>query len=423
MSARRPGAGGEALASWAKVSPGNPFFDRAALRRGTQLINTGHYTLAEATLEEALAEPAGPGRYDLERALSRLYRFEGRQDDVRRVGRASWVRSPDPPGVLKELYLLDHSPLPAESLQRALDKADGDDDRVWLGRANHALATGRLADAAGWLERCLQRRPEDAPVWKARLNLAMANNDEPGFWEAVAHLPARLFDEAAVHTLRAWAAASSGDCSLEYRELTALLKQSPGDTRALERLAILCVQAGMANHAKPLRGSKTEIDRAHEKLRLIVLDTVPMVTRAEEVAKLMFAAGRDFDARAWSIVSESRRREPARSAGSSKSDGRSPLASGLIAAAQAFSERHVTQPTRESRANNGSLIGSPTSASLWRTVAWSRRQRRSLRTNLTLGKPGRNSSTMQRQSVSDSFLTTAKPYVACSPRRIRAAWG
>ena len=75
--------------------------------------------------------------------------------------------------------MLDHSPLPAEALQVALDKADDDDDRVWLGRANHALLTGRFADAADWLDRCLRRRPDDPAVWQARLDLALATDDIP----------------------------------------------------------------------------------------------------------------------------------------------------------------------------------------------------------------------------------------------------
>ena len=44
--------------------------------------------------------------------------------------------------------------------------------------------------AAPWLDRCLGRRPDDPAVWQAHLELAMATADEPGFWNAVAHLPA-----------------------------------------------------------------------------------------------------------------------------------------------------------------------------------------------------------------------------------------
>jgi thioredoxin-like negative regulator of GroEL len=334
----------DALATWAKVPPTSPFFDRASLQRATHLINSGRYAPAEMILEEALAQPARPGRYDLERALSRLYRFEGRQDDVRRVDRASWSRFPDPARILKELYLLDHAPLPAESLQLALNKADDDDDRVWLGRANHALATGRLADAARWLERCVRRRAEDPVVSKSRLELAMATDDLSSFWKAVVHVPVCLLDVGALHALRAWLAARAGDRSLERRELTALLEHNPGDTRALERLAVLATQAGQTDEANLLRLRKAKIDRAHEKIRLIVLDEAPIALRADELAKLMTEAGREFDARAWAIVSESRRVSNGPDAGSTRDDGRAPLASSVMAAA-ALSEPFATYGT------------------------------------------------------------------------------
>ena len=47
--------------------------------------------------------------------------------------------------------MLDHSAIPIEAWQFALDRADNDDDRVWLGRANHAILTGRFRAAADWL--------------------------------------------------------------------------------------------------------------------------------------------------------------------------------------------------------------------------------------------------------------------------------
>src|SRR5436305_633237 len=65
-----------ALAAWARVPPASPSFARAALLRATHLINMGKYTPAEEVLLTALArEATGPAqRYELERALSRVYR-------------------------------------------------------------------------------------------------------------------------------------------------------------------------------------------------------------------------------------------------------------------------------------------------------------------------------------------------------------
>jgi len=332
------------LVTWAKIPPRSPFYARASLLRATHLINKGRYARAEEVLLAALAGPRSTGRYELERALSRVYRFEGRTDDVRRVIRASWSRSPDPASVLKELFLLDHSPLPAEALQLVLEKADDADDRVWLGRAHHALLTARFSVAAVWLDRCLKQRPEDPAVWQARLDLALATDDTPGFWTAVAHLPASRFDPGAVLSLRAWLSARSNDTALERRALTALVEYAPGDTKALERLAILTFQAGDLRETAKLRGRKADIDRAHDKFRKIVLDEAQMASRTDELAESSAAMGREFDARGWAILSEARRRGPGPAADRPGSPGRAPFPDDLIARAAALSSPFASFP-------------------------------------------------------------------------------
>ncbi|MFI5454447.1 MAG: FG-GAP-like repeat-containing protein [Isosphaerales bacterium] len=342
------------LVTWAKIPPRSPYFARASLLSANHLINKGRYAPAEEVLNAALAMPDPTGRYDLERALSRLYRREGRRDDVRRMLRASWSRSPDPAGVLKELFLTDHSPTPAELLQDALTKADDEDDRVWLGRANYALLTARFAEAALWLDRCLKRRPEDPSVWQARLDLALATDDIPGFWTAVAHLPANRFDAGAVHSVRAWLSARCNDSSLERRELTALLKYAPGDTKALERLAILTIQAGDPRETRKLRLRKAEIDRAHDKLRRIVLDEAQMASRIDELAESSAVMGRTFDAQGWAILSEARARGPDGAPDHSATPGRTPFPVDLMARATALSSPFATLPAGSPA---GSMLG------------------------------------------------------------------
>ncbi len=255
----------EALASWAKVPPATPSFASAARFRASNLIHIGRYSPAEETLLRALTNPGRSAVHDLERELIGLYRFEGRFDDMRRVLRASWCRSSDPAGVLKELWMLDHSSIPVEAWQYALAKADNDDDRVWLGRAHHAILVGRFRDAAQELERCVKQRPDDSAVWRARLDLAIATEDTAGFWAAVEHLPAERFDATEIHRLRAWLAARLGQSKVERQELTALLKDAPGNTQALERLAVLTSQAGEPRAAEELRRRKAEVDKVQHR--------------------------------------------------------------------------------------------------------------------------------------------------------------
>ncbi len=348
-------AGAAALAAWARVPAESPYFGRASLFRATHLINTGRYTPAEEVLLTALAQPRDATRYELERALSRLYRFQGRFGEVREIVRGSWSVSTTPAADLKELWSIDHSPMPVEAWKRALDAADGDDDRVWLGRANAAIMTGRFDLAAPWLERCLSRRPEDPAVWRARLDLAMASQDEAGFWSAVAHLPAAAFDAAGVLKLRAWLMAARQDQAAEERELRALVEADPGNTKSLERLAVLMVPLGRAKESEEWHRRKAEIDRAHDKYRKSMFDGADLSSRANELAALSTTLGRPFEGQAWSILADSELRDPAPMAAGSQSAGRSPIPERFLAKAAELSAPYTFR-------NRPRSLGGPTLA-------------------------------------------------------------
>ncbi len=297
----------EALAAWAKVPPTAPSFAQAARFRASNLIQMGRYSPAEETLLQALANPGERGSDDLDRELVQLYRSEGRFDDLRRLLRAAWCRSTDPAGVLKELWMLDHSAIPIQVWQFALDHADNDDDRVWLGRAHHAILVGRFSSAAKWIEACLRQRPDDPAVWRARLDLALATDDVAGFWTAVAHVPADRLDATAIQELRVWLVAHHGNPAVEQRELTALVRDAPGNTQALERLAVLATQAGQVPEAAQFRHRKAEVDHTQHQLDLILRNRGIDSSQAEILARLAATLGRTFDARAWAIVAEAKR--------------------------------------------------------------------------------------------------------------------
>jgi len=297
----------QALAAWARVPRSSAFFGRAALLRATHLLNSGRYRPAEEVLLEALERPDDSTRYDLERALARVYRFEGRFDDLRRVIRASWCRSPDRASTLKELWALDHSPMPVEAWNRALESADGNDDRVWLGRANNAILTGRFAAAADWLARCLERRPDDPAIRQSRLELARLTDDVSGFWEAAERLSADRFDRAAQQSLRAWVAQHSDNPPQEMRELTALIQEASGNTKALERLAMLSFETGNKHQAEELHRRKAKIDQAQDQFRKALLDAALLNEKAAQLATLAASLGRMFDAEAWAIVADSQK--------------------------------------------------------------------------------------------------------------------
>ena len=326
-----------ALGAWEKVAPDSPYFGRACLLRANHLTNTGRYTPAEEILIKAMADPAVVPRFEIERALSRLYRFEGRFDDVREIIRGYWARSPAPASDLKELWTLEHSPMPVEAWRRSLEAADNDDERVWLGRANLEITTGRFEEAARWLDRCSSRRPDDFAVWQARLELAVATLDEPAFWNAVARLPAGRFEASAVLKLRAWLMGLRHDAAAEERELRALVAIAPGDTKALERLAVLMVPLGRIKESEELHRRKAEIDRAHDTYRKMLFDGMDLSSRAGVMAELTATLGRPFDSHAWSILSQVNLRDLSPGEMAGQSGSRSPLPPALAAKAAELS--------------------------------------------------------------------------------------
>jgi tetratricopeptide (TPR) repeat protein len=330
----------QGLAALAQVDRSSPHFGRAALMIGTHRTNTGRYGPAEAVLVDAIAQAPEASRFELQRALCRLYRFEGRFHDVRRLIRASWYQSPNPAATLKELWALDHSPMPVESWNRALEVADADDDRVWLGRANNAVASGRFDEASGWLDRCAGRKPDDPAVWQSRLDLAQATTDIAGFRSAARHLPANLFDAGMVHTMGAWLAARAGDGARERSELSALLTVEPGNATALERLSVLMFQDGRTEKAKELQREKGEADRARDTYRKLLYDGHDLSSRADLAAKLMRTLGRAFDAEAWSIVAAARLRDP--DPLPARSTPASPLGGAPLVKAKALSAQYAT---------------------------------------------------------------------------------
>jgi len=300
----RRGRRDDALAAWAEVPPTSPAFAPAARARASILIQMGKYAPAEELLLQALADPERLNDYALVRELIRLYRAEGRYDDVRHALRASWSRSADPAAGLAELWLLDHAATQVELLKFELDRADGDDDRVWLGRARHALLVGRFSDASRWLDACSKRRPRDVAVGRARLDLALATDDVSGFWSAAASLPSERFEANEVREMMAWLAARRGDAEVERRELSTLIQEDPGNTRAFERLALLATQAGRVDEATRIRRRKAEVDAAQQRFHHMIEDGGFDADRAATLAGLADQLGRGFEARGWALLAE-----------------------------------------------------------------------------------------------------------------------
>ncbi len=179
--------------------------------------------------------------------LTQLFYWEGRLDEMRRLVQERWNTSPNQAGDLRSLWQIDSAVVMVDLIQAAVEQAASkapDDDRVWLARANLALLRGRLSDAARWLDACLKRRltiPSSgvpgsggrAPPIRSTRHAARSRTCPPNGFR-----PPRCL------TLRAWFAAREGRADQERIALEQVIDQAPGDTQALERLAVLAARVG-----------------------------------------------------------------------------------------------------------------------------------------------------------------------------------
>ena len=300
-----------ALEAWSRVPPDS---SRAALaewsRAQTLLLDLGRFAEAERVLERLIERP-GSTRGEARRALYQLYLWEGRVDAMRRLIRGGWGRAQGHAAELRELWMMDNRPPRIEIIREAVDRAAKlapDDDRVWLARANLATQMGRFAEAARDLDACLKRRPDDPAVWLARLEWGRSSGDLVEVERALPHLPADLLSEAETLDLSAWLAARRGDLRAERLALEGLVEQSPGESRALDRLATIAWESGQKDRAADLRRRKADFDRARDRYRFLLGDVAPVDFFAE-LGGLAETLGRRFEAEGWWSLAAMRTRE------------------------------------------------------------------------------------------------------------------
>ncbi len=289
-----------AEAAWARVASGSPYAARAAMMRARLALKVHRLSAAEPLLLTALADPGEFGK-EARETLVHLYKLQGRYEEARRVVREGWGRY-DPVGTIQEHYRLDTSnPIPVEKVLPILETAArlaADDDRIWLGWATLARRQGRFEEARRWLDRCLERRPADPVVWRARLDWARAAGNEFEVRSRSAHLPPDRVPQTELLSLRAWFAHRAGDAERERRALEELVARDPGALAAMEALAELLLRAGRAERAKQLRARRGEQEWTLNWYRASIFPA-DRLEHATELARAAEAVGRPFEARCW----------------------------------------------------------------------------------------------------------------------------
>jgi enediyne biosynthesis protein E4 len=297
--------------AWARIRPGSAFAVPAIQARATFLVDQGRLADAERLIDQALGDPRVDG-FDLRRFLAPLYRSEGRIEEALRLIESNWVQlnRAGQGGSTQAIELLglhiaqSMGTASPESVRAFLDRVEGqapDDDRIWLGKANLAVRQGSFDEAARWLDACLRRRPEDVPVWRARLEWAMATGRTAAAWEALEHLPADGATPVQVHRLAAWFAARRGDAESERQALDRLIAADPGDSAALDRLAELALRNGQDARAAKLRNKQAALDPLRSRYKEL-FQCIQPVRNAMEMTRIADQLGRYFEARAFATL-------------------------------------------------------------------------------------------------------------------------
>jgi thioredoxin-like negative regulator of GroEL len=300
-----------ALEAWARIPGDSPFAQRACQGRVELEIQRGRLADAELLVNDAIYDPRSDAA-GLSLVLGTIYSLQGRVSEAERFIEARWDQlnragegASESAISLVRLHIeLPRTRTPVETIREFLKNAGGsapEDDRVWLGKANLAIRTGSYDEAARWLGACVSRRPDDAAVWRARLNWAVATLRVPEVRAALEHLPASESTTAELQALLAWFAAQRGDRTAERRALERLVTADPADFAGVDRLVELAMHDGQQTRVAELRRKRSEMDQLGA--RYLELHERHQPKRdAAEMADLAARLGRQFEANAFLTV-------------------------------------------------------------------------------------------------------------------------
>ena len=306
LSEQACGRTAAAAEAWARVSAGSELAGLAELNRARVEQERGRFSEAEDLMLRALGRTGGHSE-EAYSGLIRLYRFQGRLDEARRLLRQRYPSSPNKVGVLIALHKLDTQAEPIMGLNRYLENAGrnaGGRPRL-AGQSQpcspHGPSGGRGPLAIGMSEAEAPRsgRLEGTPGVGARQR--RPGGGARGYRSPPGRLRRGRRPSAQVLALRAWLAARHGDRSEERRALEQLKDISPGDVTVVDRLAELSIASGESDRADRYRRRKGEIAQAKESYNQL-LSSQDLLKRAPELSRLAATLGRRFEAACWSSL-------------------------------------------------------------------------------------------------------------------------
>ncbi len=309
----------QALEAWARVAPGSSFSSRAISERLGLLITLSQFAHAEEMIDQVAEDPR-VNRAAIRILLLPLFSQEGRDADAQRLVEERWEGLHATGEETTELAInlarlsleLQWLRPPIEAARADLDRAaslNPDDDRIWLGQANLAIRAGSLDIAERLLDACQKRRPNDAALWRSRLNWAMAANRPEPVRQSREHLPAGVLTSSESDRVVAWLAASQGDRVREREALERVVKIDRANPTALKRLVELARHDGQADRAAELERQSAEIARLNERLHKLYDRNQP-IRDSLEIGQLAGKLGHPFVARVFLTLAAAKSLHP-----------------------------------------------------------------------------------------------------------------
>gem|GEM_PF-113311 len=305
------GKPGEAVEVWSVVGPGtSEWHHRAIVRRADVLIHRlGRFEEADGALALLLGPDharGGPLAEALE-VRTKLWRYQGRLDELAEVVRRVWWACPDPADALRGLWRLETDPFPLDGVRTALEQAralNESDPGVRLGLANLATYEGRFEEALALLELLREQRPEQPAIARAELRLARAWDRPDLAGPALQRLKPTDLSWLETLELNAWLRERTGGTTAErIAAWSALLELAPKHPQALERLAELARTEGRGEEADRLRRLKREADDAKERYRALLAEPIPPPRRDwPALAEVAGQLARPFETAAWQAL-------------------------------------------------------------------------------------------------------------------------
>jgi enediyne biosynthesis protein E4 len=301
--------------AWARIPATSAFAFRALEGRVQLELEQGRLTAAEQLIKDTCNTRVIPTE-DPGILLGPIYCQEGRLREAMQLIEVLWRRNAEAGKAASEtsinqlrLYIqIQRAPVPDESIRATLERAGQiapADERIWLSKANLAIRAKSYQEAAQWIERCLDKQPEEPAVWRARLDWAMATGHTTTAREALKHLPASGWDSREIEKLAAWFAAQNGDDETEKEALKHVTAADPTDVTARDRLIDLLDKAGHTDLATAERRRKDEIARILARYQALFIRNQPR-RDAVEMGRLAAQLGRRFEAKAFLTIALAR---------------------------------------------------------------------------------------------------------------------